>query len=85
MSPSDLVVVSTFRTTADAQMAQGLLTEAGIESMLRTDDAGGMYPAMGMVALIVREDDAHLAREALSPRHRRGATPGETPGGKAEP
>jgi hypothetical protein len=85
MSPSNLVVVSTFRTTADALVAQGLLEDAGIESMMRTDDAGGMYPAMGAVALMVREEDAHEANEALSPRHRRSGRSSEPPSRKTEP
>lgn len=85
MSASNLVVVSTFRTTAAALIAQGILREAGIESMMRADDAGGMYPAMGNVALMVRAEDAHEANEALSPRRRRATAPGENPTGKAEP
>ena len=32
MKTSELVSVSTFRSTADAQVAQGILDEAGIES-----------------------------------------------------
>jgi hypothetical protein len=85
MSSSNLVVVSTFRTTADALVAQGLLDEAGIQSMMRADDAGGMYPAMGNVALLVRAEDAHEASEALGPRHRRPFAPGVRPNRKAEP
>ena len=45
MNTSDLVVVSTFRSTADAQIAKGILDEVGIASMIRADNAGGMYPA----------------------------------------
>ena len=43
MNCSDLVVVSTFRSTPDAQIAKGILDGAGIPSMIRTDNAGGMY------------------------------------------
>ena len=46
MKTSEPVSVSTFRSTADALIAQGILDEAGIESMIRSDNAGGMYPAM---------------------------------------
>ena len=42
MKSSDLVVVATFRSTPDAQIAKGILDEAGIESMIRADNAGGM-------------------------------------------
>ena len=51
MKSSDLVVVSTFRSTADAQIAKGILDETGIESMIRADNAGGMYPARTEYAL----------------------------------
>jgi hypothetical protein len=68
---ADLVVVSTFRSTADAQIAKGILDEAGIESMMRADNAGGMYPAMSGVELLVRSDDVNRAHDALH-RRRRG-------------
>ena len=73
MNSPNLAVVSTFRTTADARIARGLLEEAGIESMIRADDAGGMYPAMGTAVLLVRAEDVHDANEALTRRHRRAA------------
>ena len=46
MTTSHLIAVSTFRSTADAQIAKGILDEAGIESLIRSDNAGGMYPAL---------------------------------------
>jgi uridine phosphorylase len=71
MKSSDLVIVSTFRSTADAQIAKGILDEVGIESMIRADNAGGMYPAISGAELIVRADDVHQAREALNRRQHR--------------
>ena len=66
MNSSDhLAIVSTFRSTADAQVAKGLLDEAGIESMIRSDNAGGMYPAVGVAELLVRSEDAEKAWELL--------------------
>ena len=62
-----LIVISTFRSTADALVAQGVLDEAGIESMIRSDNAGGMYPALAGADLLVRAEDAERAREALEP------------------
>ena len=56
MGSSELVVVSTFRSTADAQLAKGILDGAGIESMVRSDNAGGMYPAIAGAELLVRID-----------------------------
>lgn len=60
-----LIVVSTFRSTADALIAQGVLNDAGIESMIRSDNAGGMYPALAGAELLVRAEDAEKALEAL--------------------
>ena len=71
MKSSDLIAVSTFRSTADAQIAQGVLDEEGIESMIRSDNAGGMYPAIDGADLLVRADDVEKASEALQRRHRR--------------
>lgn len=69
MSSSDLITISTFRSTADAQVAKGILDEAGIESMIRADNAGGMFPAISGAELLVRSEDADKAHHAL---HRRG-------------
>jgi hypothetical protein len=71
MKFSDLTVISTFRSTADAQIARGVLDEVGIESMIRADNAGGMYPAVGAVELLVRAEDATNATDALHRRRRR--------------
>jgi len=68
---SDLISVSTFRSTADAQIAKGILDEAGIESMIQSDNAGGMYPALAGADLLVRAADAEKANDALQRRHRR--------------
>jgi len=65
MTISDLVVVSRFRSAADAEIAKGILDEAGIESMIRSDNAGGMYPALAGAELLVRAEDAEKASEAL--------------------
>jgi Putative prokaryotic signal transducing protein len=69
MKSSDLVVVATFRSTPDAQIAKGILDEAGIESMIRADNAGGMYPAISGAELLVRTEDVQEANEALNRRH----------------
>ena len=69
MKRSELVVVSTFRSTADAQIAKGILDEVGIESMIRADNAGGMYPAISGAELLVRSEDAEKATIALNRRH----------------
>jgi hypothetical protein len=65
MKTPDLVVVSTFRSTPDAEIAKGILDEAGIDAMIRSDNAGGMYPAMSGAELLVRTEDVQRANEAL--------------------
>jgi hypothetical protein len=66
MKPAELVPVSTFRSTADAQIAKGILDEAGIESVIRSDNAGGMYPAMAGAEILVNADDLTEAMETLA-------------------
>ena len=63
---SELVSVGTFRSMADAQVAKGILDEAGVESMIRSDNAGGMYPAIDGAYLLVRAEDVDRANEALA-------------------
>ena len=63
---SELVSVGTFRSVADAQIAKGILDEAGVESMIRSDNAGGMYPAIDGAYLVVRAEDVDRAHEALA-------------------
>jgi len=65
MSYSDLITISTFRSTVDAQIAKGILDEAGIEYMIRSDNAGGMYPAISGAELLVRSEDVDKAHDAL--------------------
>jgi len=66
MKPEDLVVISTFPSLTDAQIAKGALDDAGIDSMIRADDAGGMYPTIRGAQLLVRAEDVVQAREALN-------------------
>jgi hypothetical protein len=63
---SNIAPVATFRSTADAQIAKGILDEAGIESMIRSDNAGGMYPSLSGAELLVRIEDVDRAKEALA-------------------
>ena len=68
MADSDLVVVRTFSDRIEADLAQSALEAAGIESMIRGDDAGGLQPGLWVgtgVDLLVREEDAGTAREIL--------------------
>lgn len=65
VSSSSLSAISTFRTPADAQVAKGILDDVGIESMIRSDNAGGMYPAIAAAELLVRAEDSARAHDAL--------------------
>ena len=66
MKSPALIVVGTFRSIADAGIAKGVLDEAGIDSMIRSDNAGGMYPALAGSELLVRAEDLDAANEALA-------------------
>ena len=71
MKTAELVCISVFPSIADAQIAQGVLDEVAIESLIQSDNAGGMFPALDAVALLVRADDAAAATAALDRRHQR--------------
>jgi hypothetical protein len=63
MSNAELVVIGTFLNRVEAEIAQGALEAAEIESIVSADDAGGMRPSlwMGGVRLLVRAEDAERA------------------------
>lgn len=71
MKSAELIAISTFPSTADAQLAKGILDEVGIDSMIRADNVGGMYPGITGVELLVRPEDLDQAHDALQRRHRR--------------
>lgn len=61
MSDAELVVVGTFLNRVEADIAQGMLETAEIESVVLADDAGGTDPGLGVVRLLVRAEDAEQA------------------------
>ncbi|GJM43664.1 MAG: hypothetical protein DHS20C21_05060 [Gemmatimonadota bacterium] len=64
----DTVLLETFTSEMDANVAQSVLMAAGIESHIMTDDAGGALPGLQIergVKLFVRAADEAQAREAL--------------------
>jgi hypothetical protein len=68
MSELELVVVRTFGDRMEAVLAKSALEAAGIESMMRPDDVGGLRPHMSYtlgVELLVRAEDAQQADEIL--------------------
>jgi hypothetical protein len=75
MRYSDLVVVRTFIDRIEAELAHSALEAAGIDSMLRSDDAGGLRPHMTLtngVVLLVRAEDAQAAADVLADDQRSG-------------
>ena len=65
-----MVVLKTYTSRAEAELAQGILQANGIEAMVSSDDAGGMQPwlqqALG-VRLLVHHEDALRAAWVLEP------------------
>jgi hypothetical protein len=63
------VVLCSFVTPFEASIAQASLRAAGIESVVRSDDAGGTNPSVAFsqgTELLVRSKDAAQAREVLA-------------------
>jgi hypothetical protein len=73
MDDVPLVVLRTYLNNFDADVARTALDAAGIESMIRSDDCGGLRPHlwMGGVELLVRAEDTDRAREVLDSEARR--------------
>jgi hypothetical protein len=69
MAEIELVVVRTFSDRMEAVLAKSALEAAGIDSLMRPDDVGGLRPHMSYtlgVDILVREEDAVAAREILN-------------------
>jgi hypothetical protein len=64
---TDLVVIATYLTGFDADLARTALESAGVDCMVRADDCGGLRPHlwMGGVELLVRREDRERAEEVL--------------------
>ena len=68
MDEGKLTIVRRFSYRQEAELARAALEAAGIESMVRSDDAGGLRPGLAFsngVELIVRAEDAESARDVL--------------------
>ena len=63
-----LVRVRTFVNRFESDMAKSALEAAGIECLVRADDAGGLRPDMQVrgVDLLVRAEDAKRAEAILA-------------------
>ncbi|MBL7006337.1 MAG: DUF2007 domain-containing protein [Spirochaetia bacterium] len=65
----DSVVIRTYGIQQNAEIAKGLLEEAGIVSLIASDDAGGAYPNIFLTGvgfrLMVSSKDVEKAEEVL--------------------
>ena len=63
------VVVQSFNTRLEAEVAKGLLDANNIQAIVIADDAGGMYPSLAGAAegvlLLVDKKDAENAKKLL--------------------
>jgi len=63
-----MAVIRTFSSEIEAEMAMSALEAAGIESVMRRDDCGGVQPAMGWTAgvqVVVNDEDVDAATDVL--------------------
>jgi hypothetical protein len=71
MRDPDLIVIETFTSQHEADLAKNALEAAGIDAMIKADTAGGMRPHLawssGGFQLVVREEDAAAAGDVLEP------------------
>jgi len=81
MQHPELVIVKTFGSRPEADIAKGALASAGIDAMIQADTAGGMREHLAWSGtgfrLLVREDDARVALEVLTPANGAGVNEGE--------
>jgi len=75
LDDTQLVSVGTFASPIEAELAQGALQAADIESLVSADDAGGLRPSLWLtgVRLLVRSEDAVQAQEILESFSRKRA------------
>ena len=71
MRDDALVLVQSFATQMEADLAKSMLESAGIDAMIQADRAGGMRDHLAWSGfgfkVLVREEDAATAREVLKP------------------
>ena len=66
-----IVVLRTFHSEMEAQVAAAVLEAAGIPAEVQADNAGGAYPSLSLifpVRLLVHEEDVADANEVLDDR-----------------
>jgi Putative prokaryotic signal transducing protein len=72
MQEAKLVVIQSCGSQIEAELVKGALEAAGIEAMIQADTAGRMREHLAWSGagfkILVREEDATAARDALAPR-----------------
>ncbi len=80
MDHSKLVVVQSYGSRPEADLAKGALEDAGIQAMVQADTAGGMREHLAWSGagfkILVREEDAIAAKDILSSPVEDGESPG---------
>jgi hypothetical protein len=64
-----IILLKTFGSRIDAELAKSFLESNGIKTMISADDAGEMYPAASVywgVKLFVNEKDFEIAGNLLN-------------------
>jgi len=71
MDHSKLVVVRSYGSRPEADLAKGRLEDAGIQALIQADTAGGMREHLAWTGagfkILVRDEDATLAQDVLTP------------------
>jgi hypothetical protein len=66
---ADLVILKTYNTRTEAEIAKGLLKTNGISAVIAADNAGGMRPFpfqyVAGVRLMVKDKDLQRAKEII--------------------
>jgi hypothetical protein len=70
MQQTRLIVVQSYGSRIEADLAKGALEDAGIPAMVQADTAGGMREHLAWSGagfrILVREEDATMARDVLT-------------------
>jgi hypothetical protein len=79
MRQNEPVVIRTFINMFEAEVAQSALEAAGIASVIRADDCGGLRPhlQLGGIDLLVRPEDSAEAEHVLTADAEVADEPGE--------
>jgi hypothetical protein len=72
MRHGNLVVIQSFGTRAEADIARGILESSGFEALIQADTAGGMrqhlaWSGLGFRVLVCEEDVTAAPRDVLKP------------------